>query len=327
MSFVTGLLTATVTATTPILLAGLGELISERAGVLNLGIEGIMLAGALSGFAVTVETGDPTIGFISAIGIGILISSIHAFLTISLKADQVVSGVMLTLLGTGFTTFLGAPYTSETITGFADVSFPVVGSFLSGIPIVGPSLFQNPPPDYIALLSVPIVWYLLFHSNLGLRIRATGEDPETADSAGINVGRIRYLCVLLSGAFAGAGGAALSLAFSNVWVPGMIAGRGWIAVALVIFAQWNPSKILLGSYLFGVIQAFAIRSQEVDIISIFDSSPLIQSIVGTLLEPTILPMYPYLVTILILVYISRKGVRQEIGAPSALLEPYIREED
>lgn len=328
VTFIEGLLSATITATTPLLLACLGEIISERGGVLNLGIEGIMLVGALTGYAVTGITGDPWAGLLAGITVGVVFSSLHAFLSISLKADQVISGIMVSLLGIGITSFLGNPWVGRPVDTFDQMLFPVVGQFLVEIPVLGPAIFLNPPTDYIAFALVPVVWYFLFRTNLGLEIIAVGEDPETADSAGVNVTRRRYIAVLLGGAFAGAAGAHLSLAFAQLWAAEMVAGRGWIAIALVIFVQWRPVRAVFGALLFGLISAFVIRSQSVDLIGLLSfGSDTLAGVLSVAFNPTVMPMYPYVVTILILTFISWKATTEEIGAPSAILKPYIRESE
>jgi simple sugar transport system permease protein len=197
------------------------------------------------------------------------------------------------------------------------------------LPIIGEALFRATPPDYIALALVPLTWYFLFHTNLGLEITAVGDDPETADTMGVNVFRLRYLCVLLGGAFAGAAGAHLSLAFAQLWVPGMVAGRGWIAVALVIFAQWRPERALVGAYLFGLLDALQLRSQALNlqVEAGFPMAEVINSASGFFFHPTIMATYPYLVTIAVLAITVRKAGQKQLGVPGALLQPYSRETD
>jgi len=324
--FAAGVLDATVRAGTPLLLASLGEIISERAGVLNLGVEGMMLTGALTGFAATWTTGSPWIGLAVGTAAGAALATVHAVLCISLKADQVISGVMITLLGTGLTTYFGQDWVSKTIDGFDTVVVPVVGPALVDLPVVGPALFSNTPTDYLALALVPAVGYLLFRTNLGLEITAVGEDPEAADTMGVPVFPVRYLCVVLGGAFAGAAGAHLSLAFSKVWVTGMTAGRGWIAIALVIFAQWRPLRAVAGAYLFGGIEAFVLRSQALDpTVTGIPLAETIDGVVSLLLRPQVMSMYPYLATVVVLVLATRRVLDEQVGAPSALLDNYSRE--
>jgi ABC-type uncharacterized transport system permease subunit len=328
-AFIAGVLSATVSAATALILAALGELISERGGVLNLGVEGMMLVGALTGFAVTVVTGNPWLGFAAGALAGALLALVHAFLCVTLKADQVISGVMLTLLGTGLTTYFGQGWISKSIEGFDEVLIPVVGPALAKVPVVGPAIASNTPTDYLALVAVVAVWYLLFRTNLGLEIIAVGEDPETADTMGVPVFRIQYLCVVLGGAFAGAAGAHLSLAFSKLWATNMVAGRGWIAISLVIFAGWQPARAFVGAYLFGGIDALALRAQAIDL-TVGGDVPLAGLLNGgldVLTNPIVMSTYPYAVTVLVLVVTSRGVLADRVGAPSALLKPYSRELD
>jgi len=329
VSFLAGLLDATVQAATVLLLAGMGELISERAGVLNLGVEGMMLVGALGGFIVTVVTGSYWLGFGAGIVLGMLLSLVHAFLCITLKSNQVISGVMLTLLGTGLTTFFGSGWVEASIDGFPQMTLPLVGQYLVGVPLVGEALFRSTATDYLALLLVPVVWYFLNHSNLGLEMISVGEDPETADTMGVPVFKLRYLAVIIGGGFAGAAGAHLSLAFSQLWVPGMTVGRGWIAVALVIFAQWRPGRMLVGAYLFGLLDALQLRSQSLSL-TLDPATPLaevINPVVDFVMNPQIMGTYPYLATIIVLAYAVIKTKSDRLAVPSALLQPYSRETD
>ena len=329
VGFIEGLLDATVRASTVLIFASLGEIISERGGVLNLGVEGMMLVGALGGFVVTVVSGSYWLGFFVAGLLGVAMALIHAFLTISLKSDQVISGIMLTLLGTGLTTFFGQQWVSESIGGFPQTTLPVVGEYLVAIPVVGEALFRSTTPDFIALALIPIVWFFLFRTNLGLEIISVGEDPETADTMGVDVFRMRYLCVLIGGFFAGIAGAHLSLAFSQLWVPGMTAGRGWIAVALVIFAQWRPERALVGAYLFGLLDALKLRSQAISV-QVGAGTPFadtINPVLDFLMHPTIMATYPYIATILVLFVTVVRFDSEQLGVPSALLEAYSRETD
>jgi simple sugar transport system permease protein len=328
-AFLAGLLDATVRASTVLILAALGEVIAERAGVLNLGVEGMMLTGALGGFITTVVTGSYWLGFGVGIVLGMALASVHAFLCISLKSNQVISGVMLTLLGTGLTTFFGSQWVSESIDGFPQVTVPIVGEYLVRIPILGEALFRSTATDYLALLLVPLVWLFLFRTNLGLETISVGEDPEMADTMGVDVFKMRYLAVIVGGGFAGAAGAHLSLAFSQLWVPGMTAGRGWIAVALVIFAQWRPERVLVGAYLFGLLDALQLRSQGLDL-TLQAGTPLaefLNPILEFVFHPTIMATYPYLATIIVLAYAVIRTRSDQLAVPSALLESYSRETD
>jgi simple sugar transport system permease protein len=325
VGFVPGLLEATVQAATVLLLAGLGELISERAGVLNLGVEGMMLVGALGGFVVTVVTGSYWLGFGAGIVLGMALSLVHAFLCITLKSNQVISGVMLTLLGAGLTTYFGSGWVEESISGFPEVAIPL----LVELPLLGEVLFRSTATDYIALFAVPLAWYFLTRSNLGLELVAVGEDPETADTMGVGVFELRYLAVLIGGGLAGAAGAHLSLSYSQLWVPGMTAGRGWIAVALVIFAQWRPARLLAGAYLFGLLDALRLRSQSLSL-TVDPGTPfsgVINPVVDVVMNPQIMGTYPYLATIVVLTYVVVRTRNERLAVPSALLQPYSRETD
>ena len=327
--FVINLLSATVSAATVFILAGLGELISERAGVLNLGVEGMMLVGALTGFVTTFLTGSYWLGFLVGSLCGAALSLLHAFLCVSLKSDQAISGIMITLLGTGLTTYFGSEWTSKSISGFPDTPLPLIGQYLVDIPALGPILFRNSAPDYLALLLLPLVWAFLYRTNLGLEIMSVGENPETADTMGVDVFKIQYLAVLLGGLLAGAAGAHLSLAFNQLWSTGMTAGRGWIAVALVIFAQWRPARVLTGAYLFGLFSVFQLRSQAISF-SVPADVPLaglLNGLLDFLLNPTIMSTYPYIATLVVLVLVVYRNENSQLAQPSALVQSYSRETD
>lgn len=326
VSFVAGMVDATISAGTIFIIAALGEIIAERAGILNLGMEGMMLVGALSGYATTVVTGNPWFGLLVAIFGGILMSAIHAFLCISLKSDQVISGVMLTLLGTGLTTYFGSQWTQYSINGIKKQTIPFIGEYLLQIPIIGPAVFRNPPTDYLAFLLIPAVWYLLFRTNLGLELISVGEDPETADTMGVSVFRLRYLAVLTGGALAGLAGGHLSLAYSQIWTGGLTAGRGWIVVALVIFARWRPLYAVAGAYLFGMLEALQIRIQSLTLT--IDGGPVIvNEVIKFVTHPEIMSTYPYFITVAILAITVARSEQGESAVPSALLKSYSREID
>ncbi len=322
MSLAAGLAESTVRLATPLLLAAMGEIIAERSGVLNLGVEGMMLVGALAGFAATIVTGSVWVGFFVGMGAGALLALLHAVLCITLKADQVVSGIMLTLLGVGLTTYFGRGWVGGNISGFPRVTIPV----LSEIPIIGFALFSITALDYLTLILVPIIWYFLFRTNVGAEITAVGEDPETADTAGVPVFKIQYACVLLGGALAGAAGAQLSLAFTNFWATEMTAGRGWIAVALVIFAQWRIWQVLAGAYFFAFIDALSFRTGG-SVGEELLGQEVVASVVNFFINSQVMQTYPYIATILVLWYIMRQGNLNELGAPSSLLKHYSREQD
>ncbi len=322
-SLVAGMANATVSATTVLLLAGLGELISERAGVLNLGVEGMMLVGALAGFVTTFTTGSYWLGLGVAIAAGGLFSLIHAVLCISLNADQAVSGIMLTLLGTGLSTYFGSSYSGSSVSGFPQYAIPG----LVEIPILGPALFESAPTDYMAFLLLPVVWLFLYRTNIGLEIISVGEDPETADTMGVKVFRMRYLAVVVGGALAGAAGGHLSLAFSQIWSAGMTAGQGWIAVALVIFARWEPERLFAGAVLFGGLNAFQLFAQGIDF-SVGTAIPLagvINPVLGFVFNPTIMSTYPYIATLLVLTITVVRAENRELAQPSALVQTYSRQ--
>lgn len=307
LGFVVSLLAAAVTYGTAILLACLGELVTERAGVLNLGVEGMMLMGALAGAATCLATGNPWVGAIAACGAGALMASIFALLTVGLRANQVVSGLALTLFGAGLSAFLGQPIVGLPLpSDFQTIRIPV----LSEIPIVGRILFQQSGMVYLSYVIAIALWLYLTKTRGGLRLRAIGERPEAADAMGINVNLLRTWYVILGGALAGLGGAAISLDTNPGWVENITAGRGWIAVALVIFAGWNPARAVFGAYLFGGVEALNFKLQGV----------------GVAISPFFLNMLPYLFTILALVLATRQGQRNKMGAPNALGVPYQRED-
>ena len=307
IAFVTSVLAAAIPAGTAILYACLGELLCERAGVLNLGVEGMMLMGALGGFAVTFWTGNAWLGALAALGVGGAMATIHAVLTVSLRANQVVSGLALTLFGTGLSAFLGQDLVGRPAPDrFTNLAIPV----LSDIPRLGPILFRQDALVYISYAIVPCLWLFVYRTRQGLHLRAVGERPEAADAMGVNVARLRIVYVVIGGALAGLGGAAISLGTNPGWTENMTAGRGWIAVALVIFAGWNPARAVVGAYLFGGVEAgqFRLQSAGVGVSSFF------------------LNMLPYLFTIAVLLIATRESARRRIGAPAALGRPYLREE-
>jgi ABC-type uncharacterized transport system permease subunit len=298
-------LAASIRAGTPILLAALGELVAERAGVLNLGVEGMMLVGALAGFVVAQQSGAPWIGLFAAALAGMLLSLVHAVLSLTLHANQVVSGLALTIFGAGVSGFWGRRFIGIPADGFATSPLPV----LADLPGVGAVLFRHDPLVYVSYVTVPLLWYVLAHTPAGLKIRAAGESPASADAMGVNVAALRYGCVLIGGAAAGMGGAYLSLAYTQMWIDNMTAGRGWVALAMVIFGTWEPWRTALGAYLFGGVQALQLRLQAV----------------GVAMPVHLLMMAPYVFTIVVLALASRETVRWRLGAPAALGIPYRRE--
>ena len=307
VAFLVGVLAAAIAAGSAILFASLGELLAERAGVLNLGVEGMMLVGALAGVAVALPTANPWLGTGAAVLAGATMAGIHALLAVGLKANQVVSGLALTLFGAGLSAFLGQPYVGLPLPApFRREPLPLLGD----LPILGPVLFRQDALVYLSYLLVPALWFFVYRTRAGLRLRALGERPEAADAMGIEVNRLRAWYVVVGGALTGLGGAAISLGTNPGWTENMTAGRGWIAVALVIFAGWNPARAALGAYLFGGVEAGQFRLQGA----------------GVDLSPFFLNMLPYLFTILVLVLATRPGARHRLGAPAALGLPYLRED-
>jgi general nucleoside transport system permease protein len=306
LSLVPLLLEAAVRAGTPILLVALGELLAERAGILNLGVEGMMLVGALTGFIVSQQSGEPWIGVLAAAMAGVMLSCVHAFLSISLHANQVGSGLALTIFSAGLSGLLGKPFVGVPAKGFAPIAVP----WLADVPLLGRMFFQHDPLVYVAYLLVPGLWVLLYRTQPGLKVRAVGEHPRSADALGISVVVVRYSCVLAGGLAAGLGGAYLSLAYTQMWVDNMTAGRGWIALAMVIFGGWNPVRTALGAYLFGGVQALQLRLQAI----------------GVTVPTYLLMMTPYAFTILALIIASASRARGHVGTPTALGRAYIRGE-
>ena len=306
VTFITGLLAATIRMATPIILAMLGEIISERAGILNLGIEGTMLMGAMTGFLVARESESLWFGVLAAACIGMLLALLMAFLTVFLGLSQHVSGLGITLFSTGLAMFIyrlrvGSPTVPPTVEPFRQRAIPL----LSKIPILGEALFNQYSLSYLALLLIPLVSILLYKTKIGLRIRTVGENPFAADTVGVNVNLTRTLSLVAGGALMGIGGAFLTLAHQNMFLIDVVGGRGWIALAMVIFGNWDPVKGTLGVLIFGFLDGLQLRLQALG----FD------------IPFHIFLMVPYLMTIIALVSVSRKAT-----VPVGLLKPYRREE-
>ena len=294
----------TMVAGTPLLLATTGEIICERSGILNLGVEGVMAIGAVTAFIVTMTTGSPWLGVAVAIAAGMTISIIHAFASITLQANQVVSGLALTMLGLGLSGMLGKPYVGKPLSiKMEDWNIP----WFSDIPWLGKILFSQSPFFYIAILLALVSWFFLERTRLGIQIRSTGENPKATETQGVNVSKLRYLSVLIGGGFSGLAGAHLSISYSKSWIEGMTAGRGWIAIALTIFALWNPGRAIWAAFLFGGIFVVQYLLQPLGI------------------SPNFLSMLPYISTLLILLLISFKDPKK-LNAPAMLGEPYKRGE-
>ena len=300
------LLDATVRAGTPILFATLGAIINERAGIINLGIEGLMLIGALAGFAGTHASGSLLVGVLVAFVATFIAGSIHAFISVQLRGNQIVSGLALTMFGIGITALFGKQLVGQTIVGFERIAIPG----LSGLPLVGKALFNQNLLIYVSFLLVAAIWWFFYRTRWGLAVRTLGENPAAADTCGVPVNLYRFLAVTIGSGVVGIGGAYLSLASTPMWIENMSAGRGWIAVALVIFAGWSSPKALLGAYLFGGITAMQLRFQAM----------------GTTISAHILQMLPYVFTIVVLVISTmrlQKGASQQ---PESLGLPYDRED-
>jgi simple sugar transport system permease protein len=296
------LLAAAVQSGTPILFATLGEMLTERAGVINLGVEGVMLCGAMAAFLASQATGQPWLGVLAGGLAGALLASVHGAVCLLFQGNQIVSGLALTIFGVGLANFVGTPHVGQTAPGFDPLALPI----LQDLPGLGPVLFRQDALVYLSYLVPVLLALFLRRTRWGLAVRAAGENPRAAAAAGLKVGAVR-LCAILGGGFlCGLGGAYLSLAYTHLWTNGLTAGRGWIAVALVIFAFWRPGRAALGAYLFGGVMAFQLRLQAL----------------GTDVPSSLLLMLPYGLTVLALALSSWRGKVAE--APEGLgvnLEP------
>lgn len=304
------MLATSVAAASPLLLAALGELVVERSGVLNLGIEGIMLLGALTAVAATLGSGSVLVGIACAIAAGMLLGLLFAFLTVTIRADHVVAGLAMVLLGDGLSSFAGHGLVGIDIGQNVP---PLALPWISDIPALGQIFFRQNALVYFSYLMVAVVWYFLYRTRPGLALRAAGEKPSAVDVVGWNVFRIRYLAVLFGAGMAGLAGAFLSVAYLSTWAEGMTAGRGWVALALVIFAGWHPIKLLGGAYLFGFAYILIAQSQ-------------VLGGVFYLISTYVMQMFPYLMAIVVLAVMGRRAMKQRVGAPEALALPYVREE-
>ncbi|HYY08950.1 MAG TPA: ABC transporter permease [Actinomycetota bacterium] len=314
------ILSAGVATGTVLLFAAVGEIFAERAGVLNLGVEGMMLMGAVAGFSTAVSTGNPWLALVLAMVAGGLISLLHAIVTIHLRADQVVSGLALTFLGTGLARVLGEGLSNAgSIALLPRLTIPVLGD----VPVVGQILFRGQSVlAYLGYVLVPIAWFWIHRTRPGLDLRAIGENPAAADAQGIDVFRLRYAYVVLGGVLAGLAGATITLAISPGWFGDQtVGGRGWIAVGLVIFAQWSPIRAAIGAYLFGAIFRLILDIQGLGAV-IGAPNPFQAGSSATFF----LEMLPYLFVIVVVVLGSREALRNRVGAPAALGTPYARGE-
>lgn len=304
MAVVIGLLAGAIKLSVPLLLTSLGEIVSERSGVLNLGLEGVMIMSALAGFLGATVSGDMWIGFGIGMITGVGMSFLLPLISETLHGNQMVTGLGIFILGTGlsllfFRTFVAGAFV-PTVEGLGKISIPM----LSDAPIIGRILFQHDVMVYITFLLVPLFYYLIFHTSIGLSIRSVGENPRVAETLGLNITRIRYYSVMLGGALTGLGGAYLAIEYAKKFTEGMTAGLGFVALAVVILGRWNPFGALLAALLFAGAVSFQLRLQAV----------------GVQIAPQFFFMIPYLLTIIVLVLVSRSG-----GGPEALGEPYVKE--
>lgn len=293
-----GIILATLGAGTPLVFAALGELITEKSGVLNLGVEGMMLVGAVCGFAVAADTGSLWLGVVTAMTAGAFMALLFGVLTLTFQANQVAAGLALTIFGVGLSAYIGLEYTSVALTGLQAVHIPL----LSSIPLLGPTIFSLDPLMYLSFVLLAAISYFLYRSKAGLLLRAIGESPRSAHSIGYPVIRIRYLAVLFGGGMAGLGGAYLALVYTPLWVEGMTAGRGWISLALVVFATWRPARVIFGAYLFGGVTILQLHVQGL----------------GIDLPAQLLSSLPYIATIVVLVLISRDINTIRLNAPASI---------
>ena len=306
MTFWANSLSAGIVLGTPLAYAALGELITERAGVINLGVEGMMLMGAVVGFIVTLGTHSAVAGFAGAIAAGAALASIHGLMTIGLRVNQIVMGLTLTILGGGLSAYIGTGYSGQRPA--VDISaIPIPG--LSSLPILGKVLFTHDVFAYALPVLAIAIWLLLNRSRFGLWLRAAGEQPGAADASGVPVFLIRYLAVIAGGGLAGLAGAYFSVVYTRGWAEGMTNGRGWIAIALVIFGSWDPIVVLLGALVFGFVDGLNFQLQGI----------------GVPVSTQLLAMMPYVFTLVVLVATWTRMRHRHVGMPEALGLPYERE--
>jgi simple sugar transport system permease protein len=296
------ILVAALKTGTPLLLIALGELICEKSGVLNLGQEGMMLMGAMAGFAGAYYTGNLYFGIVLSLFAGMAMAMLFSGLSLTLNTNQVATGLALTIFGIGLSSFLGGDLVGSTLSGFKPIAIPL----LSEIPLLGPMLFNQDVLVYASFIIVAIAWYLMQRTRIGLIIRAVGENPHSANALGIKVIKVRYIACLFGGAMAGLAGSYMSLAYTPMWMENMTAGRGWIALALVVFASWRIGYLVLGAYLFGFASILHLVMQGFG----FDISP------------NLLAMTPYVATIVVMVIISSNALKQKLATPMSLGKPY-----
>lgn len=292
------ILYAMVRCGTPLLLVALGELVCEKSGVLNLGQEGMMLFGAVIGFIAAYATGNLWLGVLMACLAGVLLSSLFALVALGCQANQVATGLALTIFGVGLSSFVGTAWVGKPLTGFEPVAIPL----LSDLPIIGHMLFNQDVLVYLSFVLFGLIAWVLLKSRIGLVLQAVGENPDAASAMGLPVLRVRTLAVMFGGAMAGLAGGYLSLAYTPMWADNMTAGRGWIALALVVFASWRVFRVLLGAYLFGLASILHLVAQGI----------------GVSFPANLLAMLPYVATILVLVVLSRDAIKTRLYAPVSL---------
>ena len=296
------LIAATLNAGTVLAIAALGLLINEKAGVVNLGAEGMMLCAAIAGFATVVHTGNVWLGFLAGMAAGAFLAALFGALVIWLGTNQYATGLALTLFGTGFSAFAGIKYVQEKLPEQTQYSIPVLGD----IPLMGQALFRHHPMVYITIgLMFGLIWFL-YRTRAGLVLRSVGESPESAHALGYPVRRIRLWAVMAGGALCGLAGAYLATIYTPLWVEGMVSGKGWIALALTTFATWRPARVLLGAYLFGGFTLLQLHLQGA----------------GVEIPSQFLSMMPYIVTIVVLVLISRNSAFIRVNMPASLGKPF-----
>jgi len=301
-TLITAILAGAVRRGTPIAYAAMGEAISERSGIINLGVEGMMLVGAMVSVAVQVATGNAVLAVLAAGFAAMALASIHAILVVWLGANQIVSGFALTVLGTGLSGFFGRQYVGVQVSGINTYDIPV----LSEIPVLGPALFQQDPLMYLSVLVSLGLWFMLYRTSFGLNLRAVGEDPNAAYARGVPVHLSRFIAVLIGGFLVGVGGAHLAISYTHIWAEKMTAGQGWIAVGLVIVAGWSPIRALLIAWFFGMLTVL---------------HPHLQAS-GVDISPYLVAMLPYLVAILSLILATILYRRRGFGLPAALAKQF-----
>ena len=304
IDLITNILYATLRCGTPLLLVALGEMVCEKSGVLNLGQEGMMLMGAVAGFITVYHFDSLAFGFFAAAIVGMLMSLIFGFIALTLNANQVATGLALTIFGIGLSAFVGAEYSGLAVDGMGNHPIPL----LSEIPVIGKIFFSQDIIVYFSFAMSAAIYLFFKKGRMGLTVRAVGENPDAANAIGLSVIKVRFLCLMFGGAMAGIAGAYLSTAYTPLWTEGMTAGRGWIAIALVVFASWRAERIILGAYLFGFASIFHLAAQGL----------------GFSIDSNLLGTLPYVATIVVLVMMSANKEKLKLYAPMALAKPWFK---